>query len=65
MAGHGYPGAVGQDAAGLIAEFLNVAEDVVPAAAVQAGRVLPQFPEDLVLRRDEYVVSEPRFELAR
>ena len=46
--GHRDLGAVGQDEVGLAAELLDEAEDVVPAAAVEAGRVVAQLVEDLV-----------------
>ena len=48
VAVHGDQGAVRQHEARLVAELLDEAEDVVPAAAVQSGRVLAKFPEDLV-----------------
>ena len=38
----------GRTQLGVVAEFLDEAEDVIPAAAVQAGRVLAQLPQDLV-----------------
>ncbi len=40
--------AVGQDAIRTLPEFLDEAEDVVPASAIQAGRMVAQLPEDLV-----------------
>ena len=40
--------AVGQDERRVVAELLDEAEDVVPAAAVEAGGVLAQLVEDLV-----------------
>ena len=46
--GHRDLGAVGQDARAVVAEFLDVTEDVVPAPAVEARRVLAQFVQDLV-----------------
>ena len=45
---HGDHGAVGQHEVGPVAEFLDEAENVVPAAAVQPGGVFAQFVEDLV-----------------
>ena len=45
---HGDLRAVGQDEIRMVAEFLDEAEDVVPAAAVEAGGVLAQLVEDLV-----------------
>ena len=45
---HRHLRAVGQDEVGVVAALLDGAEDVVPAAAVQPGRVLAQFIEDLV-----------------
>ena len=41
-------GAVRQDHAGLVAELLDEAENVVPTPAIQAGRVLAKLPEDFV-----------------
>ena len=45
--GHGDLAAVGQDEAGQDAEFLDDAEDIVPAPGVEAGGVLAQLEEDL------------------
>ena len=86
---HRHLGAVRQHEVGPVPELLDDAEDVVPAAGVQPGRVLAQLVEDLVhlergedgldqdggadgaardaervLRVDEHVVPEPRFEMA-
>lgn len=46
--GHGDGAAVGQDEVGVVAELLDGAEDVVPAAAVEPGAVVAQLVEDLV-----------------
>ena len=46
--GHRHLRAVGQDEVGPGAELLDHAEDVVPAAGVQAGRVLAELVQDLV-----------------
>src|SRR5262249_24742798 len=48
VCGHGHLSAVGIDEVGYVAELLDSAEDVVPAPAVQAGRVLTQFAEYLI-----------------
>src|SRR3546814_6809884 len=40
--------AVGQHEVRAIAELLDEAEDVIPAAAVQPGRMIAQFVQDLV-----------------
>src|SRR5262245_18213008 len=40
--------AVGQDELGAAAEFLDEAENVVPPAAVETRRMIPQLVEDLV-----------------
>ena len=45
---HRHQGAVGQHEVRVAAELLDDAEDVVPAAAVEPGRVLAQLVEDLV-----------------
>ena len=45
---HGDARAVGQDEVGVLAELLDGAEDVVPAAAVEAGAVVAQLVDDLV-----------------
>ena len=45
---HGDQRAVRQHEVGPLAEFLDEAENVIPAAAVQAGRVLAQFVENFV-----------------
>lgn len=46
--GHADEGAVGEEAVGVGAERLDVAEDVVPAAAVEPHRVVAQLVQDLV-----------------
>ena len=46
--GHRHLAPVGQDHVGPLAEGLDEAEDVVPAAGVQARRVLAQLVEDLL-----------------
>ena len=52
--GHRHRHAVGQHEVGAVAELLDHAEDVVPAAGVQPGRVLAQLVEDLLhLERGE------------
>src|SRR5579862_4244300 len=40
--------AIGQQRLGPIPEFLDIAEDVIPASAVQAGRVLAQLVQNLI-----------------
>jgi hypothetical protein len=45
---HGQRAAVGQHELRAVPEFLDEAEDVVPAAAVQAGDVLAQLVQDFV-----------------
>ena len=40
--------AIRQDELGTVSEFLDEAEDVIPAAAVQPGRMIAQLVEDLV-----------------
>ncbi len=46
--GHRHQRAVRQHRRWVAAEFLDEAEDVVPAAAIEAGRMIAQLPEDLV-----------------
>ena len=46
--GHGDLARSGSTACGSVGEFLDEAEDVIPAAAVQAGGVLAQLVENLV-----------------
>ena len=46
--GHGHGRAVGQHERRVVAELLDRAEDVVPAARVEPGRVLAQRVEDLL-----------------
>lgn len=46
--GHADEGAVGEEAVGAGAERLDVAEDVVPAAAVEPRRVVAQLVQDLL-----------------
>jgi hypothetical protein len=46
---HGYGVAVGEDEGGVLAEALDGAEDVVPAAAVEACGVVAQLEDDLLL----------------
>src|SRR5260370_16221901 len=46
--GHGHLSAVGIDEVGYLADLFDSAEDVVPAPAVQARRVLTQFVEYLI-----------------
>lgn len=46
--GHADEGAVGEEAVRVGAERLDVAEDVVPAAAVEPRRVFAQLVQDLV-----------------
>ena len=48
MLRHGDFGAVRENEVGALAEFLDEAENVIPAAAVQAGGVLAQFVHDFV-----------------
>src|SRR5882672_11919417 len=51
---HRHAPAVGEDAVRSVSELLDEAEDVVPAAAVQAGGVVLQLVENLVhLERGE------------
>src|SRR5207247_2921690 len=45
---HGDEAASGQQAFGAVPELLDVAEDVIPAPAVEPGRVIAQLPQDLV-----------------
>ena len=45
---HNYIAALRQHTIGPVPEFLNKAEDVIPAAAVQSGGVVAQFVQDLV-----------------
>lgn len=45
--GHGDGAAVGEDEVGVLAEALDDGEDVVPAAAVEAGRVVAELVDDL------------------
>ena len=47
--GHGDGIAVGENEVGVLAEALDGVEDVVPAAAVQAGRVVTKLVDDLVV----------------
>ena len=46
--GHAHQRAVRQHRRRVLPELLDEAEDVVPAAAVEAGRMVAQLPEDLV-----------------
>lgn len=46
--GHADVDAVGEEAVGVRPEGLDVAEDVVPPAAVEADRVVPQLVEYLI-----------------
>mmetsp|Transcript_5060 Transcript_5060/g.10991 ORF Transcript_5060/g.10991 Transcript_5060/m.10991 type:complete len:373 (-) Transcript_5060:205-1323(-) len=46
--GHAHVGAVGQHKLGVVPELLDEAENVVPAPAVQACRVVPQLVYDFV-----------------
>ena len=53
--------AVGQQEVGVLGEFLDARENVVPAPAVQPGGVFPQFVENLVhLERGEDRLDEHR-----
>src|ERR1700677_4083798 len=45
---HGHQRPVGQHKVRLVSEFLDEAEDEIPSAAIQSGRMLAQFIEDLV-----------------
>ena len=45
---HGHFAAIGQHEAGMVAEFLDEAEHVIPASAVEAGGVVAQLIQDLV-----------------
>lgn len=47
--GHGDVGAVREDEVGVLAELLDVREDVIPAAAVEAGAVVAEFVDDLFM----------------
>ena len=58
---HRHLGPVRQDECGVVLEFAYGAEDIIPAAAVQAGRVLPQFPEDFIhLKGSQDVFDQDR-----
>ena len=46
--GHGDGGTVRQHEVGVLAELLDDAEDVVPTATIEAGRVVAQLVDDLV-----------------
>ena len=46
--GHGDGGSVRQHEIGVLAELLDDAEDVVPTATIEAGRVVAQLVDDLV-----------------
>ena len=50
--GHADEDAVGEEAVGVGPEGLDVAKDVVPAAAVEAEGVMSEFVEDLVHLED-------------
>ena len=41
-------GAIGEHESRIVPEFLDEAENIVPPAAVESGRVLAQLPQDLV-----------------
>ena len=45
---HSHLGAIGQDETGDVAELFDRAEDIVPASAVQTGRMFPQFVQYLI-----------------
>ena len=47
-AGHGHQAAVAKDEILLGAEFLDAAEDVIPAPAIEARRVLAQFEKNFL-----------------
>lgn len=46
--GHGDGGSVGEDKVGVLAEFLDDGEDVVPSAAVETGGVVAELVDDFV-----------------
>src|SRR5260370_31739873 len=48
MSGHGDAAAIRENCVGIVGEFLDVTEDIVPASCVQARGMLPQFIEDFV-----------------
>ena len=48
MRGHRHLGPIGQHHVRSVAEAFDETEDVVPASAIQAGRMLPQFVQNLV-----------------
>lgn len=52
--GHADEGAVGEEAVRVRAERLDVAEDVVPAAAVEPHRVIAQLVQDFVHLEDRW-----------
>src|SRR2546425_2705951 len=61
MTVHRHPAAVGEHEVRAVSELLDEAEDVVPAAAVQAGGVVLQLVEDLVhLERSEDRLDQDR-----
>ena len=46
--GHSNGGAVGKNEVRVLAETLDHGEDVIPSSAVQAGRVVAKFVDDLL-----------------
>src|SRR5579862_4441833 len=48
MGRHGYAAAIGQDSGRVVCEFLDKTENIIPAAAIQAGGMLPQLVENFV-----------------
>ena len=48
MGRHRHLPAIGQHAGGVLGEFLDEAEDVVPAPAIEPSRVIPELVDDLV-----------------
>src|SRR6267154_6561703 len=48
MSGHGDAAAIRENGVGIVGEFLDVAENIVPASGVQARGMLPQFIEDFI-----------------
>src|SRR6266853_1958823 len=48
MSGHGDAAAIRENGVGIIGEFLDVTENIVPASGVQARGMFAQFIEDFI-----------------
>lgn len=46
--GHGHRRSIGEDEIGIVAEFLDDAEDVIPSSAIESRAVISEFVDNLV-----------------